>query len=287
MKPTAPLQFIVDPFVRRFGGELISEIVGNNAPPSSADYLFRRYNVIAELKSLQDDTFGESLSKKLGDRMAEWLQASRVVAFGTNRIESNSLTPKCQDEMFDLIGGPLQNNVVKAANGQIESTKQSLKMPNAKGLLWVASDGNASLQPNHVWYLLIRILQKKREDGSPQYSNIHALAYFSPRMLVQLPESKQPAQVWLSGVRNNGDQQLSECLTELCEGWGKYVAWAQGIEVNRVGGNARTPEDLHFLGVSPRLPRIQINDSGRANQSDDNSQVLTKKENRSKGAKGS
>jgi hypothetical protein len=34
------LESIVDPFVKRVGGERISEIVGNVNPPSSADYCF-------------------------------------------------------------------------------------------------------------------------------------------------------------------------------------------------------------------------------------------------------
>lgn len=69
MKRTMPLQSIVDPFVKGIGGELISELVGNDSPPSSADYLFRRHNVIAELKTLQTESFGDPFRRKLGDRM--------------------------------------------------------------------------------------------------------------------------------------------------------------------------------------------------------------------------
>src|ERR1022692_392039 len=39
MKPTTPLESIGDAFVKGIGGDLISELVGNNNPPSSADYL--------------------------------------------------------------------------------------------------------------------------------------------------------------------------------------------------------------------------------------------------------
>jgi hypothetical protein len=263
MKPTTPLQSIVDPFVKEAGGELVSEIVGNKTPPPNADYLFRRYNVIAELKSLQDETFGEPLRKKLGARMAGWLERSNIIARGRNRIDSRHFAPECQREMADLIAAHLQNNVVKAANRQIGSTKQILKMPDAKGLLWVASDGDTGLQPLDVLSHLARILQKRGEDGSPQYSNIHALAYFNPRMLVRLPGSELPAMIWFSGPRDNEDQQLRLCLTELHEAWPKYVARAQGIEVKRVQVNATPPEGLRFWGISPRLPQIQINDFRR------------------------
>lgn len=67
MKPAAPLQSIVDPFVTAIQGELVSNLVGNDNPPSSADYLFRQHNVIAELKALEADSFGESFRRKLGN----------------------------------------------------------------------------------------------------------------------------------------------------------------------------------------------------------------------------
>lgn len=256
MKPTTPLQSIVDPFVRGLGGELISEIVGNNNPPRSADYLFRRHKVIAELKALEADSFGDSFCRKLGNRMADWHRDGRLRVYGTARVDSKRLSPGCQRDMFEVMAAPLQKKVVSAANSQIESTKQIIDMPDAKGLLWVASDGNVDLQPDAVWYLLMRILQKKCEDGSPQYSNIHAVAYFSPRMLVEVPQSKMPALFWFSGSRQDDDEDMRAFLSLLCDAWPRYVAWAQGIAVRPVDGRTVSPENLRFLGVPTRLPRI-------------------------------
>ena len=255
MKRTTPLQSIVDPFVKGIGGELISELVGNDSPPSSADYLFRRHNVIAELKTLQTESFGDPFRRKLGDRMGDWHRDGRLRVFGTTRVESKRLAPECQEDIFNVMASPLQRHVVGDANRQIKSTKEILNMPGAKGLLWVASDGNEDLQPNDVWFLLTRILQKKHKSGEPLFSNIHALAYFSPRMQVQLPQSKQPAIFWFSGCRQPDDQQMAACLNELYTAWPRYVARAQGIAVRHVDG---TPENLRFLGVPPRMPRIQV-----------------------------
>jgi hypothetical protein len=124
----------------------------------------------------------------------------------------------------------------------------------------VASDGNEDLQPNDVWFLLTRILQKKHKSGEPLFSNIHALAYFSPRMQVQKSQSKQPAIFWFSGCRQPDDQQMATCLNELYTAWPQYVARAQGIAVRHLDG---TPEDLRFLGVSPRMPKIQVDNIKR------------------------
>jgi hypothetical protein len=79
------LESVVDPFVRRVGGERISEIVGNANPQSSADYLFRRHGVIAELKSLQAGTFIESFQRKIKDLMGRWQRERKLIVFSAAR----------------------------------------------------------------------------------------------------------------------------------------------------------------------------------------------------------
>lgn len=255
MKQARTLQSIVDPFVRGIGGELICELVGNNNPQSSADYLFRRHNVVAELKSLQAGSFIEPFRRKLGDLMGEWDRKGRLRVYGTTGISSNSLSPECREEMFSVMAESLQKHIVLAANDQIKSTKRILNIPDAKGILWVASDGNEDLQPNVVWYLLLRILQKKKGNGDPAFSSIHAIAYFNPRMPAKIPEANEPALFWFSGPRQQDDQQSIACLSELSTAWPHYVAWAQGVTVRDVGGK---PEDVRFFGVQPKMPRIEI-----------------------------
>jgi hypothetical protein len=256
MKPITPLQSIVDPFVRVIGGELVSELLDNSNPPLNADYLFRQHNVIAELKTLQADSFGDHFREKLGTRMRGWQRDGRLPPiFGTVRVASRDLPTDCQRDIFNIMVKPLQKHVVEEANNQIKSTKEILNLPGAKGLLWVASDGNEDLQPNDVWFLLTRILQKKHKSGEPLFSSIHALAYFSPRMLVHMPQSKEPAIFWFSGCRDPKDQQMSACLNEMYAAWPRYVARVQGIAVRHVAG---TPENLSFLGVQPRMPKIQV-----------------------------
>jgi hypothetical protein len=254
LKEVRTLQSIIDPFVTSVGGELICDLVGNNNPQSSADYLFRRHNVIAELKSLQAGSFMGSFQRKFGRLMGRWDREGRLRVYGTTQIDSSTLPSDCRDEMFGAMAESLQKHVVLVANNQIRSTKSLLSLPDAKGLLWVASDGNEDLQPNLAWYLLTRTLQKKRENGDPAYSNIDGVAYFNPRMLAQVPQAIEPAMLWFSGCRKPS-QGLATCLKELSDGWPKYVAWAQGITVRDVGGK---PEDARFLGVEPKLPKIEI-----------------------------
>jgi hypothetical protein len=161
---------------------------------------------------------------------------------------------ECREEMFSAMAEALQKHVVVAANAQIKSTKELLNLPDAKGLLWVASDGNEFLQPNTVWYLLHRILQKKKPDGNPAYSSIHGLAYFSPRMLAQVKGIQEPVLLWMSGYRQR-DPQLEACLSELSSEWPNYVSWAQGIQIRN--GIAKV-EDIRFLGVKEEMLQIDL-----------------------------
>ena len=256
MSEQRTLESIVETFVKRVGGERISEIVGNNNPQSSADYLFQRHGVIAELKSLQAGTFVESFQRRLTNLMNRWQREGKLIVFGTTRIDSNRLSPQCQEEMFSVMAESLQKHVVSAANAQIKSTKKLLNLPSARGVLWVASDGNEFLQPNIVWYLLHRILKKKKANGDPAYSSIHGLAYFSPRMLGQFPGVPEPALIWFSGYRQR-DPQLQACLDELSTEWPKYVAWAQGIFIRNATG---TVEDVRFLGSKEKLMKIRLDE---------------------------
>ncbi len=259
MKAGTHLEAIVDPFVKGLGGERVTDLAGKHMLRPNADYLFPRHNVIAELKCLEAASFGEGFLKKMGTLMGKWHEEGRLRVYGTRMIDIDKLSPECQREVFDIMAAPLQKNVVVAANNQIKITKETLNMPNAKGLLWVASDGNEDLQPDVVMYLLIRILQKKHPTGLPAFSHIHGLVYFSPRMFVEVPQSPHPALIWCPYSRTH-DEQMDACIEELGRAWPRYVAWAQGITVLERDEPATMGRDVRFLGVKERIPFIKMRD---------------------------
>jgi hypothetical protein len=254
-----PLQTIIDPFVRSMNGQLISALMPKDNPPHNADYLFADDVVIAELKALHSESFGETFRQKMGRLMGSWHRSGRLRIYGTCRIDSGQLLRSCQMEIFDLLATPIQKHIVADANKQIRSTKHYLNLPTAKGLLWVASDGNVDLHPHLVMYLLHRALQKKGFNGEPAYSSIHAAVYFNPRMPVRLPEIDEPGLLWFDLLREP-DAQLQTFLGRLGSAWPAYVAWAQGVTVRSFSGPIPSPDSLRFLGAEERLPRIEITD---------------------------
>ncbi|QHN03085.1 hypothetical protein FTO74_06655 [Granulicella sp. WH15] len=256
LKEVRTLQSIIDPFVKGVGGEIVSDLIGNKNLPSNADYLFRAHNVIAELKSLQTGGFAESFHRKFAELLGKWDRQGRLRVYGTVQLQSSKLPADCRQEMFALMGESIRKHVIADANKQIKSTKSLLNMPDAKGLLWVAHDGNEDFQPDVVWYLLLQTLQKKKESGDPAYSSIHGLAYFNPRMPAKVPQASEPALFWFSGTRKpDRDKDIQACLSHLSNSWPKYVTWAQGIKVRDVEGK---PEDVRLMGVESKVPKIAI-----------------------------
>ena len=155
------------------------------------------------------------------------------------------------------MAAPLQR-IVKAADARIASTKEILGLPAVRGLLWIASDGNQDLQPDTVWYLVTRILQKKQEDGAPQY-RLHGMAYFSARMVAEMPQTTLPVMFWFSGARDDGAQEMKTLLAVLGAAWPQYVASEQKVQLHLVD-KKNTPSDLCFAGPPRPLPKIYMSD---------------------------
>jgi hypothetical protein len=152
------------------------------------------------------------------------------------------------------MGAPVQR-IVKAADFQIASTKEIPGLPAAKGLLWIASDGNQGLQPDTVWFLVTRILRKRQGDGTPQYRHIHGMAYFTPRMIAAMPQTTLLVLFWFGGAREDGDQEMKALLGMLSAAWPQYVASVQGVQLHLVD-KENTLSDLRFAGPPRPLPKI-------------------------------
>jgi hypothetical protein len=264
MRPPEPLQNLINPFVKQCGGEIVAEELdtGTNLL-QNADYLFRNAGVIAELKSLEDDTFGESFRAKMGDLADSWQRRGLLIVFGTTRVDLHRLPPVCQHELLELIAGPLQTKIFAKANQQIRSTKKLLDLPDAKGLVMVASDGNESLPPMDVLYFLGRILRKKHPNGMPQYSNIHSLLYFNPRMPAAFTGSDQPALVWATVPRLDEDQEMTGFLNALGDQFRGYMERTTAVRFGEAAPIKGHRPTLGFLGVAPQMPRIRVTDPPR------------------------
>jgi hypothetical protein len=214
-------------FVTHFGGQTLPE--GRNR---SADFLFPEPNVVAELKTLQEDAKAQH-DEKMKGLVHSWMARGLLIVFGRNVIRFERLNPVCQREWLSILQPPLES-IIRDANRQIRSTKKTLNKPTAKGLLLIANDGNL-LHTSPVDYMIMvsRLLQKKDAAGAPRFPEIRGAVYFSYRIASQ----KEGLPFWAPGViepRNDAD--LMQFQEELKRGWFSYLGGLTGQPVKEIRG---------------------------------------------------
>jgi len=260
MTQDPPLEVFFNAFVRTIGGEHVGALINSKNPPSNADYFFKSQNVIVELKALEKETFSEKHRQKTAGLFADWHRRGLVIVRGTARVDLAGLPKVCQEEWLNLLGRPVQKNVLSTANAQIRQTKHFLNVPDAKGVLLVASDGNFDLTPHAIHHLLSRLLMKKHPDGRQQYSQIDGFAYFSGRTLVQVGEDGRPTMIWISSPRQKDDKAITEFLSQLGRAWHQHVERISARPMERLDVDPDRIRDIRFAGVAPPLPRINVAD---------------------------
>jgi hypothetical protein len=206
-------------FVKQFGGEVLP---GSDA--ESADFFFREFEIVSELKTLQADARLQHATK-LQTLADDWRRRGLMIAYGRPRISLRTLNPICQREWLRLLQAPIER-IIRKANRQIRSTKQSLGCENAQGLLLVANDGNfLHTSPIDYMNLVARILQKKKSTGERQFSHVSGVVYFSFHVLSR--DEGMP--FWVPGtIEATGDCRLREFLERLKAGWFSYVSKLRG-----------------------------------------------------------
>jgi hypothetical protein len=253
------LQSIIDPFVRAVGGELVEEILGTAPDLSkSADYLFRKAGVIAELKSLEQSSFGPAFENKMTGLLESWADRGLVLIYGTQRVDLAQLPEPCQREVLNVLSKPLKNNVLRQANQQIRQTKQLLNLSGARGLLMVASDGNEDLHPPDLMFFFSRLLSNNPSNDTAEFSSIDAVPYFNPRMPARLPTRGQLALIWATILRKEDDRAMVGFLDELSNLFKTYMEKTFATSFHNLTGDQMPHRDLRFAGVPQRVPEIDL-----------------------------
>ena len=129
----------------------------------------------------------------------DWTRRGLIRIYGRVRIDLQKLNPVPQREWLHTLQAPVERIVAKA-NRQIRSSKQSLVLPNAKGLLLIANDGNC-LHTSVTDYMILvsRVLAKKMPTGERRFPHIQGVVYFSYRarsLAEGMPFSWRPRNRW-------------------------------------------------------------------------------------------
>ncbi|GER13001.1 hypothetical protein [Variovorax boronicumulans] len=232
-------------FVRRFGGTVVSDVLGPSPNHPNADYYFPQHSVVAELKCLEDDkSEDELLQAKIQTLFDKWMADGTIPTYygESVRIESKTLPPICQHALLEVYKTPIQRRVLKA-NKQIKATAERLGLQNYQGLLLVANDGNYALEADAVIYLIWRILGQS-------FRNITNVVYFTVNMPATHPSTSKPCLVMARAQRNHLECIDPIFMQNLTSGWIKYFEELVGepVEERRIDGLG----DLALLRYQPR-----------------------------------
>lgn len=242
-----PIEPTFNEFVEKIGGELIDKIVPPQQGQKRADYLFRTPGMIAELKCLEHDLFTPDYQAKLQALVTSWQGRGLIRILGTVQLDVRHVPRQCQTEWLNITEQPLNRNIVSKANRQIKETKAALGLPEAKGVLLLANDGNRSMTPSNIFFFLNRILNKKKDDGTLVCSSIDWIVLFSTNVAVMVGRDPRPMMFWTAAHRFGDDPLISRFLAEMNVAWNRHCAERRGMplkEVNLAGTNL---DDARFV----------------------------------------
>ena len=197
----------------------------------------------------------------MSDLVELWANRGLLLVFGTQRLDLARLPAPCQQDILSVISKPLQNNILRQANRQIRSTKETLGLPDAKGLLMIASDGNEDLKPQDVLFFCSRILWSDRQDKKALFPDISAVVYFNPRMPALHPATGQVTFIWGTVIRAPQDPALIAFLDELSEAFRMYMETTWHVPFPRAELGAGEHQKLRFAGVAERLIKVPRKDT--------------------------
>lgn len=226
-----PVEATFNEYVKKFGGQLISELLhADPQRPQNADYFFSSHSVIAELKCFEKDLFNNREDvERIGRIIKKNHDSGLVDGYRGFRwlLGQEQLPSEYRRDMLTL-ARRYYENAIRKADKQIESTKKLLDLPNARGLVLLANDGNYFSHPADALGLIAQVMQNHFMK-----SHLDGFVYFTVNTVIKVPDNDRELLYWVPSYRKTGDG-LADFVNLLGAGWGDFYAEKIGQEVPRV-----------------------------------------------------
>jgi len=211
--------------VRHVGGSLVSDLLPAGVDlPKNADFVFQQYGVVAELKRLEkDQSEDREMAAKIQQLYQNWIVRRKAVPVGYGRFKLNvrNLPPDCANEIISLYREPIARRI-RTANRQIKSSKRTLEMEDAIGLLLLAQDGDYSIGPEAVLNLASRCLK------GGQFRGIDDIIHFNANVPATRPGDPLGYTFWTHACRDKRRTIPSELIQSLSDAWHAELERAAG-----------------------------------------------------------
>lgn len=241
--PKTKFEAVFRGFVEDFGGEIVPEEAKDSR--RSADYFFRRHNVVAELKCLVVDQTANTFGK-LNEMIDQWRAGTGpqpeqpgpddiLLAFTTSDGERFTIPfgKGFQQAWQKVLLTPIEN-VIRDANQQIRATKERLSIPSAHGVVLIFNEGNPlhAAGPRHFARLAGEVIQKP-QSGDRRFPHIQGMVYFSFGTVDTFDQQTQKSMpFWLPAqVRGDAGVEIKKFQDDLKLGWYQYVERMIGAPV--------------------------------------------------------
>jgi hypothetical protein len=228
--------------VRGLGGVLLDDEHGPE-DPSKADYWFPSDLVVAELKLLSKNYFDDQNYKDwLRRRYDDWVNRRLApVIYGSGVINLGSLPTECGQEVISFLRDRL-DRTLKQANSQIKTTRTTLGVEHAQGLVILVNDGNVALPPGMVVSILARSLRSK-------FSAINGVVHFSANMRSELQGIDKDLFYWCNlGVGSVRPAIAQPFMERLREAWIAHHAKLLGEPMPIIQATKDDIYNMHFMG---------------------------------------
>lgn len=228
-------------FVRWFGGEVVPE--ATELGEKSADYVFRSYSVVAELKCLEQDQTANWERKRneiIQRGIAKQRRPGALVSPNSNvpRLSVNG-----EDFDFDL---PMQQEfqrtlrktiegIIRNADKQIAGTKKRLSLSSANGVILIFNNGNPLHAANlHAFAeILGHVIQEtESQSGEHRFPHIQGAIYFSLNVHTIDPETKKSMPFFFPmQVRGPAADSVRRFQEDFRRGWYEMLEAVNGVPV--------------------------------------------------------
>jgi hypothetical protein len=199
-------------YVEYFGGQVISKNVQNLVDRPNADYLFKNENIIAELKCFQKDLFNnEEDIPRIFNFLDKWEQKKLIKNEDKFKIilGSKPLPKECYNDLLIACSKTI-DRVLHKANKQIQESKRTFSLPNAKGLVLLCNDGNYFIENNMFLGLIADLMGRKYME-----SDIDGFVYFTLNQVSRIPNSELDWSMWTPSYRLANDEVLGNFVNDL------------------------------------------------------------------------
>ncbi len=165
---------------RRLLGERIDDLplTADQRDARKADYLLLDRSVIVELKDLVDDRVAPI--KAIIDRWRD--QPGWPLVYGAVDLQEilrvHPRGTQINEELFQAVLNSLES-VVRAANQQLRTTRETFAIPDAHGVLFLVNDAVDLLDPELLGGTLKRLLTKRTRDGELRFPDVDSTVVFT------------------------------------------------------------------------------------------------------------